>query len=289
MAREGHPGNRTTVEIRREIQQRRAEPSRAIALRLGLNPKTVDKWKRRETTASAPMGPRHPVSTTLSAAEEAVVVVFRKHTRLALDDCLERLKPLIRELSRSALHRCLKRYGVSRIPGGCAKRPYGIEDQRDSGCITLRAVALPEAGEEACLLFAISDLTRFVDAKVVNPLSANEAAQFLKELITHAPFRLRQVQTNDHEAFSDTPEKPWDPKDPTRKHPFKRACLANEISHQVIESGDPAPKPVAKGWADALSLKQRWADLLLSTQRWADALPRKRRRPRRASSRWAAP
>ena len=250
MNRERRPGNRTTAEIRREIQQRRAVPSRQIAFYLGLNPKTVDKWKRRETIADAPMGPRHPVSTTLNAAEEALVVAFRRHTRLGLDDCLKRLKPLIPKLSRSALHRCLKRYGVSRIPKGRAKRLYGIEDQRDSGYITLRAAALPKAGEEACLLYAISDLTRFVDAKFVDRLNASEAAQFLEELTKHAPFRLLLVETNNHEAFSDTPEEPWDPIYPEREHPFRRICSENAISLQVVESGNPAPKPVAKGWAD---------------------------------------
>ena len=109
---------------------------------------------------------------------------------------------------------------------------------------------MPKAGEEACLLYAISDLTRFVDAKFVDRLNASEAAQFLEELMKHAPFRLLLVETNNHEAFSDTPEEPWDPIYPEREHPFRRICSENAISLQVVESGDPAPKPVAKGWAD---------------------------------------
>jgi hypothetical protein len=252
MTRKPHPSARTTPELRLEIQQRRAEPSRSLAFWLGLNPKTVDKWKRRRTTADAPMGPKHPLSTVLNAAEEALIVIFRKHTRLALDDCLKRLKPLIPKLSRSALHRCFKRYGVSRIPEGHAEKLYGVEHWRDSGFVTMRAVALPEGGGEVYLLSAISDLTRFVYAKVVDQLSAYEAAEFLEELITQAPFRLRLVETNNHEAFTDTRERPWDPKYPERKHPFRRACWENMISLRVTESGDPAPKPVAKGWADAL-------------------------------------
>jgi len=262
VARKRHPCARTTPRLRREIQQRKAEPNRETAFWLGLNPKTVAKWKRRRTTADAPMGPKHPVSTVLSAAEEVLIVVFRKHTRLALNDCLKRLKPMIPKLSRSALHRCLKRYGVSRIPGGRVERLYGLEDCRDSGFITLRAVALPKGGDEACLLSAISDLTRFVYVKVVDQLNPYEAAAFLEEMIARAPFRLRLVETNNHEAFSDTQEKPWDPKYPERVHPFRKACAENKISLQVIESEDPAPKPVAKGWADVL--------------------PGKRTRPRRA-------
>ena len=55
-------------------------------------------------------------STVLSAEEEAVVVAFRRHTLLPLDDCLYALQPTIPHLTRSSLHRCLQRHGISRLP-----------------------------------------------------------------------------------------------------------------------------------------------------------------------------
>jgi hypothetical protein len=63
-----------------------------------------------------PTGPKEPRSTVLSAEEEAVVVAFRRHTLLPLDDCLYALQPTIPRLTRSSLHRCLQRHGVSRLP-----------------------------------------------------------------------------------------------------------------------------------------------------------------------------
>jgi hypothetical protein len=45
-----------------------------------------------------------------------VVVAFRRHTLLPLDDCLYALQPTIAHLTRSSLHRCLQRHGVSRLP-----------------------------------------------------------------------------------------------------------------------------------------------------------------------------
>jgi len=45
-----------------------------------------------------------------------VVVAFRQHTLLSLDDCLYALQPSIPQLTRSALHRCLQRHGISRLP-----------------------------------------------------------------------------------------------------------------------------------------------------------------------------
>jgi hypothetical protein len=68
-----------------------------------LNPKTVAKWRKRTTTADAPMGPRFSKSTVLTPAEEAIVVAFRQKTLLPLDDVLGCLRDTIPHLSRSAL------------------------------------------------------------------------------------------------------------------------------------------------------------------------------------------
>ena len=40
----------------------------------------------------------------------------RKHTLLPLDDCLYALQATIPHLTRSSLHRCLQRHGISRLP-----------------------------------------------------------------------------------------------------------------------------------------------------------------------------
>lgn len=74
---------------------------------LGINPKTVAKWRKRETLEDRKTGPKEPRTTVLSEAEEAMIVGFRQHTLLPLDDCLYALQPSIRHLTRSALHRCL--------------------------------------------------------------------------------------------------------------------------------------------------------------------------------------
>jgi hypothetical protein len=61
------------------------------------------------------MGPRAPHSTVLLVQEEAIVA-FRRHTLLPLDDCLYALQATIPHLTRSSLHRCLQRHGISRLP-----------------------------------------------------------------------------------------------------------------------------------------------------------------------------
>jgi hypothetical protein len=56
----------------------------------------------------------------LTIEEEAIVIAFRRHTLLPLDDCLYALQPTIPHLSRSSLHRCLQRHGISRLPDAAA-------------------------------------------------------------------------------------------------------------------------------------------------------------------------
>jgi transposase InsO family protein len=75
-------GSATTLDpVRRAIQNSQAS-LRALAKRHGINPKTVAKWKKRETTADRPTGPSAPHSTVLSVTEEALArgEIFRAHS-----------------------------------------------------------------------------------------------------------------------------------------------------------------------------------------------------------------
>src|ERR1700710_1527060 len=109
-----HASATTTAAVRRAIQHSQ-ESLRALPKGYGINPKTVAKWKRRTSTADRKTGPTEPKSTVLSVEDEAVIVAFRRHTLLPLDDCLYALQPTIPHLTRSSLHRCLQRHGISRL------------------------------------------------------------------------------------------------------------------------------------------------------------------------------
>ena len=109
-------GSATTTHAVRTAIQRSKAPLKELAAQHGLNHKTVAKWRKRAFVHDAPMGPKTPHSTVLTSEEEAIVVAFRKHTLLPLDDCLYALQATIPHLTRSSLHRCLKRHGISRLP-----------------------------------------------------------------------------------------------------------------------------------------------------------------------------
>ena len=105
----------TTHSVRAAIQRSQASIAE-LSRELGINPKTVAKWRKRQTVEDRKTGPREPRSTVLREEEEAMVVAFRRHTLLPLDDCLDALQPSIPHLTRSSLHRCLQRHGISRLP-----------------------------------------------------------------------------------------------------------------------------------------------------------------------------
>ena len=66
-----------------------------------VNPTTAQKWRKRETTTNAPMGPKEPRSTVLTPRGRQCIVTFHYHTLLPLDDCLYCLQPSIPHLKRS--------------------------------------------------------------------------------------------------------------------------------------------------------------------------------------------
>jgi transposase-like protein len=80
-----HGSATTTHAIRAAIQRSKAS-LQALSERYGINPKTVAKWRRRTSLEDRPMGPKVPRSTVLSSEEETLIVAFRRHTGLPLDD-----------------------------------------------------------------------------------------------------------------------------------------------------------------------------------------------------------
>ena len=87
-----------------------------LSAELGINPKTVAKWRKRPAVEDQKAGPREPRSTVLSETDAAMVVAFRRHTLLPLGGSLYALQATIPYLTRSALHRCLQRHGISCLP-----------------------------------------------------------------------------------------------------------------------------------------------------------------------------
>jgi hypothetical protein len=243
-----HPSSRTNAKLRKRIRES-PESDRALALKLGLNRKTIAKWRSRPTTSDARRGPTHPVSTLLDAAEEALIVLFRKRTRLPLDECLKRLKPMVPRLSRSSLHRCFRRYGVSTIPKGRAQKPIEDDDRPSSPFFMLEIHAV--RGYPGHYLYsAICSLSRFVFAEFLAVPFERAGARFLSQLIKNAPIRVEAVRTNNHPTFVASGQPSPDSDSEIQPHLFREIRLNHQVRHSVIRTKDPTPKMIQKGWRD---------------------------------------
>jgi hypothetical protein len=120
----GHGSATTTHDFRAEIQRSPASLAQ-LCWELGINAKTVAKWRKRAAAENLKIGPNEPLSTALTEVEMAVIVAFRRYTRLPVDDCPDALHPSMPLRTRSAVHRRLQRHGILRSPdvgGGNTKR-----------------------------------------------------------------------------------------------------------------------------------------------------------------------
>ena len=143
------------------------------------------------------MGPKTPRSTVLSYGEEAIVVAFRKHTLLPLDDCLYALQATIPHLTRSALHRCLQRHGISRLPEIEGEKPS--KKKFKTYPIGFVHIDIAEARTEqgkVFLFIAIDRTSKLAFARLVEKANTATAVAFLNELVEAIPYKIDVVLTD---------------------------------------------------------------------------------------------
>ena len=242
-------GSATTTEAVRRAIQHSQESLRALAKRYGVNPKTIAKWKARKSVADLRTGPKELRSTVLTAEEEAVVVAFRRHTLLPLDDCLYALQPTIPYLTRSSLHRCLKRHGISRLPQvegeASPKRkfkPYPV------GYFHIDLAEVRTAQGKLYLIVAIDWTSKFAFVELHEKVTRKTAADFLRRLIAAVPYKVHTVLTDNGTHFTDPAGETWSPAEikemiASRRlfhaHAFEYACALNDIDHRLTKPKHP--------------------------------------------------
>lgn len=234
-----HGSARTTEAIRRAIQHSQAS-LRTLAKRYGINPKTVAKWKRRDTLADHPTGPREPRSTVLSVDDEAIIVAFRRHTLLPLDDCLYALQPTIPHLTRSSLHRCLQRHGIGRLPeiegDKPAKqrfKPYPI------GFFHIDVAEVQTAEGKLYLFVAIDRTSKFAFVQLVESANRVTASAFLDALVAAVPYRIHTVLTDNGIQFRFAPRYANGPTARYMTHMFAMRCREHGIEHRFTKINHP--------------------------------------------------
>lgn len=228
-------GSATTTEAVRRAIQHSQESIRALASRYGINPKTVVKWKRRQSVSDLPTGPKQPHSSVLSLEEEAIIVAFRRHSLLPLDDCLYALQPTIPHLSRSSLHRCLQRHGISRLPeiedDKPAKKkfkPYPI------GFFHIDIAEVQTAQGRFYLFVAIDRTSKFAYLELHPRAGKMEAAQFLRRLAQALPYAIHTVLTDNGIQFTNRKQDKY-----AFEHIFNQTCRELSIEHRLTQVKHP--------------------------------------------------
>jgi transposase InsO family protein len=243
-----HGSATTTAAVRRAIQHSQAS-LRALAARYGVNPKTVAKWKKRSSVADRKTGPTEPRSTVLTAEDEAVIVAFRRHTLLPLDDCHYALQPTIPHLTRSSLHRCLQRHGISRLPEVDGDKPLRAKFKRyPIGYFHIDIAAVHTEEGRLYLLVAIDRTSKFAFAELHEKATRRVAGNFLRALAAAVPYKIHTVLTDNGTHFTEPSGNTWTPEEIRamraekvlfRCHSFEGACADLNIEHRLTKPRHP--------------------------------------------------
>ena len=235
-----HANAATTPRTRRLIQQSKT-PVRALARELGISEDTVRKWRQREAIADRSHTP-HRLQTTLTPAQEAVVVELRRTLLLSLDDLLTVVREFLHPaVSRSGLDRCLRRHGVSTLamlrppPEKVAAKPFA---GYAPGFVHVDIKYLPQMPDEPkrrYLFVAIDRASRWVYLELRPDQSARSAVAFLSAVRKAAPFKITRLLTDNGSAFTDR----FTARAPQGAHAFDRACAAAGIDHRLIRPRRP--------------------------------------------------
>lgn len=229
-----HRSATTTEAIRRAIQHSQ-ESLRALSTRYGINQKTVAKWKKRASVTDLPTGPRQPCSTVLSVEDEAAIVAFRRHTLLPLDDCLYALQSTIPRLTRSSLHRCLQRHGISRLPEVQGDKPAKKRFKSyPIGYLHVDIAEVQTAEGKLYLFVAIDRTSKFALTELHPCADKMTAAQFLRNVIEAVPYTLHTVLTDNGIQFTNRRSDRY-----AFQHIFGRVCEEHGIEHRLTKVKHP--------------------------------------------------
>jgi transposase-like protein len=257
----------TTTPAIREYIRTSPKGVKALARELNLNPGTVRKWRGREDTQDASRRP-HKMQTTLSPAQEALVVELRRTVLLSLDDLVAVTRAHIHpDASRAAIGRLLAREGVSRLADlmpaeeGGAKPKKTFKDYAPGYLhIDLKELPrMPDEADKSYLCVAIDRASRWVYFEILPDKTAQGTKGFLERLAAACPFKIEKILTDNGKEFTDRFTAQGE-REPTGRHPFDRGCAALGAEHRLI----PPYRPQTNGMVERFN--GRVADILKATR-----------------------
>ncbi len=167
-----------------------------------------------------------------------MVVAFRRHTLIPLDDCLYALQPSIPHLTRFVLHRCLQRHGISRLPDMEGDKPKRQKFKRyPIGYFHVDIAELRTNEGKLYLFVAIDRTSKFAVAQLVDKANRKTAWEFLETVLEAIPYKVHTILTDNGIQFCEQPRN----RNTTYSQPmrFDMICATNGIEHRLTKPNHP--------------------------------------------------
>ena len=170
-----------------------------------------------------------------------MVVAFRRHTLLPLDDCLYALQPTIPHLTRSSLHRCLPSVAVE--SRGCHRSKAKLRPSASSK-LTRSDISISTSPRFEPLRESSISSSRSIgprsspSSNCIEKVTRRAAADFLRRLIEAVPYRVHTVLTDNGTHFTDPTGDAWSPAE-------IREMIGNRKPFSPMPSNTPAPSMIS--------------------------------------------
>ena len=238
-----HKNATTTPAIRRKISLSK-EPVAVLAARYAVSEDTVRRWRGRDSFEDR-SHTAHQLQTTLTRAQEIVVVELRRMLLLPLDDLLAITREFLNpHVSRSGLDRCLRRHGVGNLNALKPKEPATARKgfkAYQPGFLHIDVKYLPQmpdASSRRYLFVAIDRATRWVFVRIMSSKTAANARRFLRELASACPIKISKILTDNGKEFTDRLFSSR-AREASGEHEFDQLCAELDIEHRLTKPRSP--------------------------------------------------
>ncbi len=198
--------NATTTPATRAYIAASTASVRDLSAQLGVSETTIRRWRQRPGEVLDRSHRPHEMHTSTDPMEEAIICDLRRSLGLSLDDITEVMRRCVdAKLTRSSIHRCLVRHGLSkRPPDLAAKRSTQPFAEEGCGFIHMDLKHLPSLrGQPAYVFVAIDRATRYVFVEIHTNRTAETTTSFLRRFVAHFPHKIRVIVTDNGSEFTD--------------------------------------------------------------------------------------
>ena len=138
-------------------------------------------------------------------------------------------------LTRSSLHRCLQRHGISRLPDVEEEaKPKKKFKQYPIGYFHIDIAEVRTEEGKLCLFVAIDRTSKFAYVELHKSATKIIAAEFLRNLIKILPYKIHTILTDNGIQFTNQERHKH-----AFKHIFDRVCEENSIEHRLTKVSHP--------------------------------------------------